>query len=318
MSTATSESLPYTESWLEGHLSTRFYTRTYRPSHKSPKAVLVFIHGFAEHVGRYDHIHPQLPKQDIAVFTFDQRGYGKTVSDEKERSKGSSWGKTCWDDQMEDVNWALRHANKEFPGVPLFLMGHSMGGGEVLGWASGYGDKNLIASLSGVIASSPLIQQTKPASKFLRWIGGKASILSPYTLIPADLNPDHLSRNKAANEAYMKDPLIKQTGSLRGIGDMLSKGEELIKDQRHKHWPLNLPVLFVHGTADQITSHHASQKFHDALSVKNKKILLVDGGYHELVNEPGQVPDQVVNEIVAFIDSNLPPPAEEGQIAPKL
>ncbi|KAG7091183.1 hypothetical protein E1B28_010234 [Marasmius oreades] len=238
MSTTT----PYAEAWLEGPFCTRFYTRTYHCS--QPKAALVFIHGFAEHVGRYDHIHPQFSKHDIALFTFDQRGFGRTALDEKERSKGSSWGKTSWDQQMEDINWALKHAREEFPRVPLFLMGHSMGGGEILGWTAGYGSKTLIASLAGVIASSPLIQQTKPASKFLRWLGGKVSTLSPYTLIPAGLNPDDLSQNKAANEAYIKDPLIKQCGSLRGIGDMLNKGDELLEPKRYRHWPSNLPVSF--------------------------------------------------------------------------
>ncbi|KAL0579618.1 hypothetical protein V5O48_002390 [Marasmius crinis-equi] len=305
MSTSTPTELPYTEAWLQGPepKSTKFYTRTY--SCPGPKAALVFIHGFAEHVGRYDHIHPRFPKHDIALFTFDQRGFGRTALDEKERSKDSSWGKTSWDDQMQDITWALKHAQQTFPGIPLFLMGHSMGGGEVLGYTTGYGDQSITTTLAGVIASSPLIQQTKPAPKILRWIGGKASVLSPYTVIPADLNPDDLSRNKVANEAYMKDPLIKQSGTLRGIGDMLNKGEELLKKQSYKHWPPNVPALFIHGTGDRVTSYHASQAFHDGLSIKDKKIRLFEGGYHELVNDPEDVPDQVVKEIFDFIDSHL-------------
>lgn len=115
----------YTESWLTGPQSTKFYTRTYAPA-SSPRAVIVFIHGFAEHIGRYTHFHPLFAERGIAIFTFDQRGFGRTAQDVEEKSKNSAYGKTSWQDQMGDIAWALAHAKKEFPGLPVFLMGHSM------------------------------------------------------------------------------------------------------------------------------------------------------------------------------------------------
>ena len=117
----------YTESWLSGPHSTSFYTRLYTPasSPSSPKGVLVFIHGFIEHVGRYEHAHNAWAARGFAVFAFDQRGFGRTALDAK-RSKGSSYGKTSGPDRMGDVQWAVRHAKETFPDVPVFLMGHSM------------------------------------------------------------------------------------------------------------------------------------------------------------------------------------------------
>jgi len=118
----------YTESWLLGPQSTMFYTRTYLPpSQQPPKAAVVFVHGYAEHIGRYTHFHPLFAARGIAVFTYDQRGYGLTAQDTKgNKSKGSSYGKTSWKEQMEDVAWAIEHAKETFKGLPLFLMGHSM------------------------------------------------------------------------------------------------------------------------------------------------------------------------------------------------
>ena len=117
----------YTEAWLTGPHETQIYTRTYLPS--APKAAIVFIHGFAEHVGRYTHFHPLLAKRDIAVFTMDQRGFGLTALDTAgKKSKDSSWGKTSWVYQMDDINWAITHAKEKFKDIPLFLMGHSMVG----------------------------------------------------------------------------------------------------------------------------------------------------------------------------------------------
>jgi acylglycerol lipase len=116
----------FTEQWLVGPQSTKFYTRTYSAS--SPKAALVFIHGFAEHIDRYKDIHPKFAEKGITVFTFDQRGFGRTALDQKEKSKDSLYGKTGWEDQMGDIQWALSHISslEGVKGLPLFLMGHSM------------------------------------------------------------------------------------------------------------------------------------------------------------------------------------------------
>ena len=124
----TMSNLPYSEAWLAGPSSTQFYTRTYTPvTLESTKAAIVFVHGFAEHVGRYTHFHPLLSARGIAVFTYDQRGFGLTAQDTKgNKSKSSTYGKTCWKDQMADIEWAVEHARKSFEGKPIFLMGHSM------------------------------------------------------------------------------------------------------------------------------------------------------------------------------------------------
>jgi len=122
-------STSYTEAWLTGLKSSQIYTRTYKAEH--PKAILVFVHGFCEHIGRYEHVHCSFPKHGITVFAYDQRGFGKTALDEK-KSKDSKYGKTNWKDQAADVEWAVKYARGEFGELPTFLMGHSM-------WRTGSG-----------------------------------------------------------------------------------------------------------------------------------------------------------------------------------
>lgn len=85
----------------------------------------------------------------------------------------------------------------------------------------------------------------------------------------------NLSRNPAANEANLKDPLIKRAGTLRGLDDMLSGGEKLVEED-HQHWPKDLPVLFVQGTDDKVTSYHATQEFYDKIVAEDKKISLYE------------------------------------------
>lgn len=118
---------PFSEAWLNGPLSTDFYTRLYRPPASVPTiAVMVFVHGYMEHVGRYETAHTRWASKGVAVFAYDARGFGRTALDEQ-RTPGSEYGRTGGaTERMLDLEWALNHTRAEIPNVPLFLMGHSM------------------------------------------------------------------------------------------------------------------------------------------------------------------------------------------------
>lgn len=298
--------MSFTEAWLEGPSSTSFYTRTYKT--ESPKAVLVFVHGFAEHIGRYGHIHPRFAEAGITVFAFDQRGFGKTALDNEHKSKNSKYGQTSWPDQFLDIEWAIKHAKETYAAnLPIFIMGHSMGGGLSLAFQTrehAPPARSTVSLLAGVIATSPLVLQAKPASKLTRWVGGKVSHLTPYILVPTDVKPETLSHDPAVGEAYIHDPLVKSSGSLRNVSDMLDGGEQLLA-HNYKFWPEDLPVLFIHGSADQVSSHVATQKFYELIKAKDKTLSIYPDGYHELQNEPNGVQDKLVAECVAFILARL-------------
>jgi acylglycerol lipase len=218
--------------------------------------------------------------------------------------------------RKETVSWYPCFFNGPLNGkVPISL--HSdfftqlvQGGGEVLSFVvqQSYHSPQYaetVASLAGVIVTSPLILQTIPASKVARWLGGKAAIVTPYTLVPAPVNADDLSHSPEMNQAYSKDPLIKSTGSLRGIGDMLTEGEKLLSVGCH-HWPRKLPVLFVHGDADKVTSVKATQTFYEEIDAEDKKIILYPNGFHELHNELPPVRRKLVADVVSFIQARTP------------
>lgn len=291
---------PFTERWLPGPKSTQFYTRFYStPS--PPKALLIFIHGFVEHIARFTHVHTSFAQSGIAVFTFDQRGFGRTALDEK-GGKGRTYGQTSWVAQFEDIEWALMYAKELGEQVPTFLMGHSMGGGLALGYPTRLNTKSSV--LSGVIATSPLILLSKPASKVARWVGGKASAILPNVSIPADTKPEDLTHDPAVNEAYAKDPLIRQVGSLRGVGDMLNGGEQLLKTD-YKNWRPTLPLLLLHGTADRVTSHKATQEFYEKVPATDKDLTLYPDGFHELHNEPDGVKERLIEQCIQWIEARV-------------
>lgn len=216
--------MTYAEHWLKGPQSTSFYTRLYLPSSSSdvtstlptrPKAAIIFVHGFVEHIGRYPHLHTHFAENGIAVFAFDQRGFGKTALDMDHKSSDSSFGKTSGKDQLIDVEWAITSTKEEmekrgWDGVKLFLMGHSMvslytlcftndklngfqGGGVVLSFPTRTSEppsKSTVSLLSGVIASSPLVILTKPIPTPIRWLGAKVGGVLPYYRVKAEVFPE--------------------------------------------------------------------------------------------------------------------------------
>ena len=114
----------FVEKWVAGFDGHQFYTRTYPATF--PKAVVLFVHGFAEHIGRYEHVHSGYPARSITLFAFDQRGFGRTALDGAHRSKDSSYSKTNWNLQFQDIEFFAKRIANDYPGTPLFLMGHSM------------------------------------------------------------------------------------------------------------------------------------------------------------------------------------------------
>ncbi|KAF8483652.1 lysophospholipase [Russula ochroleuca] len=293
----------FTDAWLPGPKSISFYTRTYHPPSGSPRAVVVFIHGFAEHVVRYEYVHRRWADRGFSVFTFDQRGFGRTALDSK-KSPSAVYGRTGDADQISDVAWALQIAQEANPTVPIFLMGHSMGGALVLSFVTRPHTQESVSQLSGIIASSPCIRLTKPPASITRLLGGIARAILPNQNIPASVDPKHLSRDPAVVKDNETDQLIRRSASLRAVDDMLSRGENLvIKD--YKKWPTALPVLVVHGTEDKVCSVEAAKQFVEKLPASDKKISLYEGAYHELQNEPDGVKEKFTDECAAWAEEHF-------------
>ncbi|KAL5522792.1 hypothetical protein ACEPAG_8810 [Sanghuangporus baumii] len=289
----------YEEHWLKGPQSTSFYCRLYRA--EKPRAILVFLHGFIEHIGRFAHVFPRWQEHGVSVFAYDQRGFGKTAEDVEHRSTDSSYGKTSGEHQLEDAEWAVGEAKSRLgEGLPVFVMGHSMGGGIVLDLAT-----RTKHSIAGIVASAPLILQTKAAPKISRYVAGKISVLTPYTNIPASVNANDLSRDKRVGEEYLKDPLVKQKASLKCISDILNRGEELL-EKRFAEWPTELPLLIVHGTEDKVTSPRGSLRFYEALPAKDKEYSSYTGCYHELHNEIDGMKEKFINECISWMLKHTP------------
>ena len=120
----------YEESWVPGGEDLlRFYTRIYLA--RNPLAALIFVHGFTEHISRYEWAHSLLASRGIIVFAYDQRGFGRTALDTLRRSEHARLGRTSWPALLADMAHWITSMKAQYPALPIFAMGHSMARPEI-------------------------------------------------------------------------------------------------------------------------------------------------------------------------------------------
>ncbi|RIB08929.1 Alpha/Beta hydrolase protein [Gigaspora rosea] len=284
-------SVPVIDEWITSSDGVEIYTRTWKAVSNKPIATVVFIHGFGEHIKRYNHVFDKFGRENIEVYAYDQRGAGETAV--KNKNPGMTGG---WKVATADITEALISRRKE--GVPQFLMGHSMGGGLTLNYASEGPERHRIA---GYICSSPLIRLSPnaPQSKkrdILLSIVPAISKLLPNVTICADVEATHISRDPAEIDKYKEDPLIHNIASLITIGDMVSGGKLVINKE---HANITSPVYISHGSADLVTCPKASKLFFERMKSENKTFIEWEDRHHEPHNDYGNT--EVIQSYIQWI-----------------
>ncbi|KAL8722907.1 MAG: hypothetical protein Q9225_000677 [Loekoesia sp. 1 TL-2023] len=262
----------------------KLYTKTWKPT-GDPLAKIVFVHGFSDHCNAYLDLFPYLASRKILVHAFDQRGWGRSVSKISERGLTGATPQV-----LDDINSVLK---SQLPSIiPLFLMGHSMGGGEVLLYDQLYaasGPRDMKLQISGYICESPLIaihEDTEP-SKIVVIMGRLASKILPRRQMVQRIEPKFLCRDEELCKEFEADELCHDTGTLEGLAGMLQRTQDL-DGGRLPTGDLEGCSLWVgHGTEDRVTSFKATARFMDRIPIKDKTFKIYDGYYHKLHAEPG-------------------------------
>lgn len=263
--------------------------RAWRPEGR-PRATLVLAHGAGEHAGRYEHLLARLVPAGFAVHALDHRGHGT--------SGGARGVVDRLQHAADDVGTLVELARE--PDVPLFLMGHSMGGAIVLLRALDHP-----GGLAGLVLSAPaLTLGSGPLPLRLlartRLVPLALSALRP-ELGLLRLDPAGLSRDPAAVAAYVADPLV-----LHGALPARTTVEiaEFILTQFPRRTPeLQLPLLVVHGEADPITPATAAVRAHALACSLDKTLTLHPGAFHELHNELPATRDAALGELLAWLEA---------------
>jgi alpha-beta hydrolase superfamily lysophospholipase len=242
---------------------------------KLPCALLILIHGLAEHSGRYEHLVKFYNKNNFAIVSMDLRGHGN--------SAGPHVFIATSEAIFQDMDLLIKEAKKRYPMCPAILYGHSMGGSLVLSYTlCRFPNKTDKCPYQAVIATSPwirltrLLQPPRPVLSFIRVV----CRIRPSLNVPLRFDPHTITRDEDIIASYGEDGNIRRSATLslaRTIGGIAMKLD------RSKS-PFHISVLIEHGDADAITSHNASSRFCERRD--NVDFKSWPNCYHELHSEP--------------------------------
>jgi alpha-beta hydrolase superfamily lysophospholipase len=271
------------ESSFEGVGGLRIATRSWQPAGK-PSAVMILIHGFNAHSAYFAWPAEQFASKGLACYALDLRGRGK--------SEGERFYVEKFSDYLGDVDRLVRQARSENQGLPVFVLGHSVGG--VIAASYVFEHQNEIA---GLISESFAYDVGLPdaAALLVKGISHLTPHLHVYTL-----KNEIFSRDPEAVARMNNDPLIeKESQPAETSAEVLKAADRLTAD-----FPkFTVPVLILHGTADKATRPAGSQRFYDMTGSKDKTLKLYEGHFHDLLNDVDK--ELVMADIQAWIDRQL-------------
>ncbi|MBI5668304.1 MAG: alpha/beta hydrolase [Chloroflexi bacterium] len=265
----------HTESWLpEG----------------DPKAIVLIVHGLAEHIGRYAHVAAFLVERGYGVYGLDHRGHGK--------SPGLRAYFESFNQPIADLKQYLDRVKAAHPGKNVFLYGHSLGA--LLGLAFLLTHQNEVAGaiISGVTLG---VEDAQPAP--LVAVGAALSRVVP-TLPTVPLDSKGLSHNPAVVAAYDNDPLVHRGNVRARMGNYIVTVSRAVRRRLHE---ITLPLLILHGGSDPICPAAGSETLYRGVASSDKTLRIYPDLLHEIHNEPEQA--TIFAEIAAWLDKRVAPQA---------
>ena len=174
-------------------------------------------------------------------------------------------------------------------------MGHSMGSLIAATWLTRHQDHDF----RGFISSSGALKVSDHISPFLQSISGLLAAIVP-TLPTIRLEAAAISRDQSVVLAYENDPLVWRNGVRARLGHELLQASKQIQERCTS---ISLPILILHGTADRLTDPKGSQLLMEKAASSDKQLILSDGGYHELLNDPGK--EDITQKIIDWINQRI-------------
>ena len=245
---------------------------TWSPA-QSPSFVAVLAHGYAEHAGRYQHVAARLVGEGGVVYAPDHIGHG--------RSAGERSHVELLEDMVNDLGTIAKQAAGEHAGLPVLVLGHSMGGLIATRYV-----QRAVGPVDALVLSDPVI-------------GGNSAMFALLEMDPmpeVPLDPAALSRDPAVGAAYAADPLVYH-GPIRR--ESLETFRDEAKTVADGPGLGDLPTLWLHGENDPLAPYAETKAAIDRIGGPALRQKVYPGAMHEIFNETNQ--DEVLDDVVAFV-----------------
>ena len=260
---------------VDGHAG-RVHVRRWDPD-GAPAAAVFFVHGYAEHGGRYAHVAQAFCERGWTVAAADHVGHGRS---DGERA-------VIWDfeDVVSDLGAAVDAVTAEHPNLPVVMLGHSMGGLITARYAQCRPGRLAGAGFLGAVLGD--------------WQWAREVLALP-ELPPADSDPSGMSRDAAACERYATDPLVYHGRYKRPLLEAEVIALDAFMDQQSE---IDIPLAMFHGDADPFVPNGPTRDAVLGTSSLDVRIKIYAGARHELVNETNRA--EVIADIAHWIEGLL-------------
>jgi acylglycerol lipase len=277
--------MKHQEGHFKGLKNLELYYQGWLPE-GDPVAVLLVVHGLAEHSGRYGNVVDYFVPRGYAVYALDHCGHG--------RSEGARVYIERFTDYLDDLKTFFDMVRGWHPDRKIFMVGHSMGGTIGLAYAARYQDE-----LDGLILSAAGVRLGASVSPFVITVGKLCSTLLP-KMGMVILDASTISRDPAVVAAYDNDPLVHRGKVTARLGAEMIATTQAFPEQVSR---LHLPILIMHGTADRLVDPQGSPWLYETVGSTDKTLKLYEGCYHEIFNEPEH--EQVLADVEAWLQAHL-------------
>lgn len=233
------------------------------------RAAIMIVHGLGEHGGRYEGFAASMAGVGFSSYACDLRGHGRS---EGRRGHVRSFGV-----YLQDLDRFRREVEGFTPGgLPLFLLGHSMGGLIALRYLEGYRTR-----LAGAIISAPWLATAMPVPRWKATAAAALARVLPALPLSNGLKPEHLSHDRRVAEDYRADPLVHDRITPRLFLEA-SAAMGLVLQHADR---VTAPLLFLVPESDRIVDAQRSLQFARQLPTHLTTIRSYPGMYHEVLNE---------------------------------
>jgi alpha-beta hydrolase superfamily lysophospholipase len=280
---------------------------------EQPKAVIQIAHGLAEHAGRYARLAEALTSASYAVYANDHRGHGRTVKSAEDL--GFFAERDGWRKCVNDM-WQLnRHVAGTHPGLPIVLLGHSMGSTLAEQFMGDHGDAVAGVVLSGANGKPSFLAKIGGAVTWAERVRlgprGKSKLVQSLTFdtfnkqfAPARTAFDWLSRDPTEVDKYVADPLCGFSATVQLWIDLLGGWAALSRAAHRNRVPKALPVYLIAGERDPVSGNTRQLEpwmaEYRAAGLVNLTHKFYPNARHELFNETNR--DEVAGDLIGWLD----------------
>lgn len=288
MSTAAATATPapeLSEAYFPSKDGLQLYLASMVPA--APKAVVLVLHGYADHALRYRHVMEALAAGGYAVHALDYRGHG--------RAGGRRGYVGRYDEYLDDLRTAIARVKAQHPDKPLFLFGHSHGA--------------LVActlltlpdapEVAGVVLTSPYFRLRLVPSWFQLFQAKVVGRLIPIITVKNPMTTAMLTHDLEMQKWSDADPLRHHVVTPKWFTESTTAQEALF----HNAFRFKVPLLAMQGGDDPVANPSGAQEFVAAAGSADKHLTSYPGMLHEILNEVERA--KPIAEAVAWLDAHV-------------